>query len=361
MTPEHLRTISNEDRALLLSLHPQFTETDAHALRNCLNDFDWDYFSRIVQLSGVTGLIHSRFHEFSIAIPGDVLRSWMAWRISVEQDNANRLELAKDILAAAEEKNLPLVPIKGMALFLNQSIKDLSIRSTCDIDLVTLPEHIEAVENILLQKGYVASDQQDAFIRHHHHRVYFKPGQVDTTTVELHWTFLYKTFGLLKHDKMLMAQTQTNSQGLRLLDPHDNLLSLLLHLAQHRFRGQLKWLLDIQVAASRADIDIDRLRSRARQLGVLSAAEYGLWLANHLLGNHTLTSTTLRIKSLARLSPPLTMLRNPHEPEAWKRPIIDILLHDRIERGVARAFYRTSKVLEDKYSLKLPNWMILNK
>ena len=238
---------------------------------------------------------------------------------------------------------------------------DLSLRSTCDVDLVTLPEHVLTVEQHLFKCGYVASDDQDSFIRHHHHRVYFKPGEIDSTTIELHWTFLYKTFGREDYDRVIMSRTQQRRDKIRCLDPHDFLLSLLLHLAQHRFRGQLKWVVDIAVASAHPAIDMRTLLARARAFGVLSAVQYGLWLTNHLLGEPTPAKLDRKITALSTLNPPLELLRDPREPEAWKRPIIDILLHDKVHRGVARALYRSTKVLENKFSLRLPNWMILNK
>ncbi len=352
---------SNAERGILLTVKPRLLHYEKEEIKQCFTDIDWEQFSTMALSTGLTGTIHSRLREAKIDIPTHIRNHWLAWSLAVEQENKIRLAEAKDILIKLEKEDLPVVPIKGMALFLKPDIQDLSLRSSCDIDLVTLPQHVDAIESLLLTWGYTSSEHQESFIRHHHHRVYTKPSDFGEITVELHWTFLYKTFGREEYDQAIMGRTHKNAEGIRTLDPNDFLLSLLLHLAQHRYRGQLKWVTDIAIAASQPDTDFRVLRERAKEFGVLQAVNYGLWLTEILLTGNKPQKIDWRTQTLSILNPPLELLRDPREPNAWRRPIIDVLLHDKIHRGITRALFRTSKVLEDKYSFRLPNWMVLNK
>ena len=69
------------------------------------------------------------------------------------------------------------------------------------------------------------------------------------------------------------------------LDPIDSLLSVGLHLAQHRYRVQLKWLVDVAEVARYYEpaIDWDEFWRRTQELGALRAMTYVFVLAKELL------------------------------------------------------------------------------
>ena len=103
------------------------------------------------------------------------------------------------------------------------------------------------------------------------------------------------------------------------------------------------------------------MRERAKEMGVLNAIDYGLWLTRELMSPKPAPIQSIRTFALSRLTPPLTLLTNPEEPTAWRRPFIDLLLHDALSSGLTRASKRAVKVLEDKYGLKFPDWALLGK
>lgn len=353
--------ISKEEAVLLLAMRPSLDVEGGHELARLSATLNWDRFAMLVRSAGAIGRVHELFTEHKISIPTQLARGWIAFALATERDNLARLECLRWLQHQCANNGIDLVPIKGMSLLLSHVYPDPSVRSTCDIDVVTLPHQVHAVEKLLLEAGYVAAAQQEMFIRHHHHRVYFRPEDPATTHVEVHWTFLYKTFSNERHDQEIMARATEQGHPFPKLEFTDELISLLLHLAQHRYRGQLKWVRDIAWMLCQPAFDERTLYHRAKHMEVLSAVQYGIWLTRELLASPPRPRPTLRIEALSRLNPPLTLLTEPREPSGWRRPFIDVLLHDTIQSGIIRAAYRTTKVLEEKFHVRLPRWMVLNK
>ena len=187
---------STAQNILLEVLKPEQHETSTHRLQELCLTVDWQDLHSLALKSGLIGLLHKQLRHANVRIPEDIQFPWMAWELAVGQSNKKRLSIACQVLTKATEAGLLLAPIKGIELLLDAPKESLSLRSTSDIDLVTTPEQLHAVEELILNEGYLPSSIQDEFKRHHHHLVYYHPDNPLDDIIELHWTFLFKTFNI---------------------------------------------------------------------------------------------------------------------------------------------------------------------
>ncbi len=336
---------SEEDRAL----------ARFHAARAELGEL-----VRLALRGGVPGVVASALAALRLegAPAREATRSLALATLRTELENRELLAETRALCLAAAERGLTLVPYKGMALFLGRPYRDLGTRTAVDIDLIAPREELLELERLILSFGYRARPGRRYFLRHHQHLGFAAERGDRAVSVELHWTPFFLLFGTEESDRAAMDRLVAyEHEGVRyrLLDPEDTLLSLLLHLANHRFAGQLKWLVDIAelLRSIGGALDEAALFARARALGADAAAVVGLQLVDALLGPLPLRSPRrglamqLRAALIERLLPE-GGLWGARAPSQGRGVLLDMLLRDRARESLAHLAFKLAELYERK-------------
>lgn len=305
-------------------------------------------------------------------IPGIVARSLSGLRLegepareagrslalaALQAELANRALLGETLALceAARVRGLTLVPFKGMALLLGRPYDDLGSRTSVDLDLVARRDELLELERLFLSLGCRAKPGRGYFLRHHQHLGFSVERGGRPLSIELHWTPFFLLFASARHDAAALDRLVAHEHGgarLRLLDLEDTLLTLILHLSNHRFAGQLKWLVDIaEVLRHGADaLDAAALWGRAEALGGRAATALGLRLVASLLGPLPLRSPrrgagSLRAGLVERLLPEGGMW-GARPPSQARGVLLDMLLRDRAGESLAHLAYKLAELYE---------------
>lgn len=306
-------------------------------------------------------------------IPGLVARSLAGLRLeggaardagrtlavaALQAELANRVFLAETLALceAARARGLTLVPFKGMALLLGRPYSDLGARTSVDVDLVARRDELLELERLLLSLGWRAKPDRSYFLRHHQHLGFSAERGGRPLSLELHWTPFFLLFASARLDTAALARLVHHEHGgvrLELLDLEDTLLALILHLSNHRFAGQLKWLVDIAelLRHGAETFDAEALWTRAEALGARAATALGLRLVDALLGPLPLRPLTagpgerLRARIVERLLPRDGMW-GARPPSQARGVLLDMLLRDRLGESLAHLAYKLAELYE---------------
>lgn len=329
---------------------------------------DWPELTRLAIRGGIAGLIVA--HSGRVAMPRRAVHALAAHSLATEAQNRALLAHALHLCGSAEAQGLTLVPLKGIALQVAGIYPQPGMRAQCDIDLLTERSQIDAVDALLRQAGFVYRGDPGYALRHQHHLKYVLSGASGShTLVELHWTPFFVTYGHARSDAAALARVTEVASAptdpgageppLRLLDPVDTLLSVGLHLAVHRYRGQLKWLVDVAELARRDGPHLawNELWERAAELQAVKALDRVFALARNLLDAPLPPPPrrgTLGPALLARLSEPMALLEAEDQPPWSRRLLIDLLQRDRPTAALGNLLDKGLELLDRYQGLRLP-------
>ena len=237
------------------------------------------------QRQGVLWWLDRRLRARSFELPRELSLRLALQLMAVERDNLILLEDAALLVERAARRGIEVVPFKGIALLLGRPYAALEQRALLDIDVVVQRKDLRGLGAALGEMGYHRHGDPEYYRRHHQHLVYVKEDPARPRAVELHWTPFFNLYGDRERDRAAwqrVAAHQWLGREWRLYDLEDTLLSLALHLANHRFDGQLKWLGDLAMMR-RLPICWPTFWQRAAELGALVACVYALELTERLI------------------------------------------------------------------------------
>lgn len=365
MTPVGL----DPTRLLLLRLaRVALTEEDRQDALRLAPQADWAELQRFAIRGGIAGLVAT--HASAIGMPRPTLYALTAHGLAIEAHNRALLTLGRQLCGRAAARGLTLIPLKGTALQLDGLYPRPGLRAQCDLDLLTDRDQLPALDALLREHGLQDRGDPTYALRHQHHLKYSgSDGHGRPLLVELHWTPFFVTYGDARSDGAALARvtegasTPTDQEGdgppLALLDPVDTLLSVALHLAVHRYRGQLKWLVDVAELARRDGPrqDWTELWARAAALAAVTALDRVFALARDLLQAPLPPAPRLgRLRSalLARLSEPSALIQAEDQP-SWSRCLlIDLLQRDRPTAALGNLLDKGRELVDRRHGLRLP-------
>ncbi|QOR65465.1 nucleotidyltransferase family protein [Cytobacillus suaedae] len=192
----------------------------------------------------------------------------------------------KHINTAFNLCNIPLLFLKGPILA-KSLYGDISLRTSCDIDVLIPIEDLKLAEKMLLELGYVKEDYIETILNdwkwRHHHLTFFHPEK--GIKFELHWRLgpgpgVEPTFNELW--KRRRESDITGSNPVCYLGVEDLFVFLVSHGARHGW-SRLRWLLDIKKIVNQG-IDSDLLLPLLRKYQSSHLAGQALILTSSILG-----------------------------------------------------------------------------
>jgi hypothetical protein len=338
--------LNQNERLLLCLARVTLSDADRRQAEQLGDGADWEHVAMLARRGGIGGLLAS--HLPHLDAPLQVKRSMSAVALKIEDTNRRLVDIALKVCTAAEKRGLTVIPFKGAALNLGYPYNDLRLREQSDIDLLARPEQFDELRELLTKLGCRPSGQHEHSRREQHEFKFAYGSERAPLLVELHWTPFFEPFQQRETDEAALSQAQvqhSEAGPIRLLDPVDMMLSLALHLTIHRFREQLKWLVDVAELARNLGerLDADELWRRAAAIGCARAVAYAFTLARELLSAPVPTPAAQPtcMDWMQRLSPARDLVRSGRQPGWVTRTAVDMLIHDTFGSGV-RAVTRRS-------------------
>ncbi|PEA20185.1 Renal dipeptidase [Bacillus cereus] len=182
------------------------------------------------------------------------------------------------------ENSIRLLFLKGPVLAVDL-YKDISFRTSSDIDLIVPLNDLEKVGQLLVDDGYVKDDYFSTVLNdwkwRHHHMTYFHPEK--SIKLEVHWRLnpgpsKEPTFDELWENRRISSLTNFPVYG---LGREDLFLSLISHGARHGW-SRLRWLIDIQKILEQP-LDWRRLNRLLKRYQLLHIGGQAVILTSQLL------------------------------------------------------------------------------
>lgn len=235
----------------------------------------WKHVFRLATEQTVTGLITDGAAACPAEyVPGAVSLRLMSSLVAIEKRNAAVNALIAKIIPLFDKANVPTVLVKGQAVA--QCYRKPEGRMPGDIDLIVRPEDYEAAKTVLTS----IADSTDAESAD---KLHFG-GMVGDIEVELHGT-VHTSLGNKINDILDSAQAELfkpggswtleiNGTAVRITSIDFDALFIFVHLLQHFYCGGLglRQLCDWArvLHTHRAQIDLNLLESRLKQMGIMS-------------------------------------------------------------------------------------------
>jgi hypothetical protein len=355
--------LTPEDRASVAARierrHGGWTARGAAAAS--IEDVDWAELFELAARGGLCGLVSRHIERESLPLPAVWRRRFWMSALCTEARNRVLVTEARRLCALAEAQGLTLIPLKGAALNLGRPYDDLGLRAMVDLDLLTRREEMAALEELLARSGYSRHGDRATYLRWYHHTAFKRQVHGVDVLVELHWTALHVMYSREAIDAEVIARARIRSvEGLRLLDPAAMLLSVALHVAVHRYRSGLKWLVDVAELArsTGAELDWDWLWRTARAAGAGRSLGHVFELARLLLDAPLPAARGLLEPVLGHLCPPEAVVRSERQPRLLESLLINLLQYDSPLDGLRYALHKGAEVLQRTTGVELPWWLV---
>jgi hypothetical protein len=191
------------------------------------------------------------------------------------------------ILRSAGEKNILIVPIKGLS-YSEEYYKRFGLRPIVDIDLLVKIDDLEQGIELLERMGYqkhLAGGTEEYWRKNQCHLEFIKKDKGGRNMVELHWALDAKRYqrepipGLWSRLKKSSFDGQDGS----VLSPEDALLSLALHQRRYGKVFNLKYVCDVGLILEKESLDWDYLLKTAHEGKARASLYFLLYQAQFVL------------------------------------------------------------------------------
>jgi hypothetical protein len=222
---------------------------------------------------------HGLLAAVAAALPADETRlsgRYQRLAAGMRLRDARAREVLSEVAGALARAGIVPAALKGPVLA-ERFYPEPALRPSSDLDLLVSPAQLAPAVDALLALGFRRADPlQDAYQlrRHHHVQLHRTPGPA----VELHYRASSAFGASFPADELLARASAHRTAGgtdVRVLAPEDELLTLAVHAAGHRFE-RLGWLLDLRLLLARVALDWDVVGRRAEACRCRRALAYAL-------------------------------------------------------------------------------------
>ncbi|PFY65692.1 Renal dipeptidase [Bacillus toyonensis] len=278
--------MSKELKLLFAILKLKDDETMQTYSNEWFSDIDWELFLEQVVHHRVYPVIYQKLKQVDEEIiPPHIVQSlnrkykkntFQMLYLSAEMERINKI---------CNENEIRMIFLKGPVL--SQDLYgDISLRTSCDLDVLIPIQNLEKVEMLLLEQGYVKDDYIQTILNdwkwRHHHITFFHPTK--QIKLEIHWRLNpgpSKEPGFEELWKRKRKSTLT-SNSVYMLGKEDLFLFLVSHGARHGW-SRLRWLVDIKKIVNQ-DLNWSEIHKLMKTYQMLHLGGQALILSSQLLG-----------------------------------------------------------------------------
>jgi len=249
---------------------------------------DWIRFLQLVQRHRVAGLVHDALSPAGIKPPSPIAENLAAQARRIARHNLFLAAETVRLQHSLETADIPALVLKGVPLA-QLAYGSLKIKHARDIDLLVLPNRVEAALRILGHEGYALSypaeylsdTQRRAVLRYAREVILVSEG--NNSPLELQWRLTNNPLLLKGVDAYSTPQSVYISEdvSVRTLAREDLFAYLCAHGAQHAW-SRLKWLADVNALIATGAADSVHLYRHAQERGVGVCAGQTLLLCHRL-------------------------------------------------------------------------------
>ncbi|MGG2938219.1 nucleotidyltransferase family protein [Bacillus pacificus] len=246
----HVVKSMSKELQLLLELlkQPIHSESRVGLKKGEYHDIDWDHFIELALHHRVYSFIYPKLKEKGWdVIPTHVIQKFYH---RFKENTVQMLRLSAEMIRLKElfdQNEIRNLFLKGPILA-QELYGDISLRTSCDLDVLVPIQCLEVAEMLLLELGYVKNDYIESVLNdwkwRHHHITFFHPAK--QIKVEIHWRLhpgprKEPTFEELWKRKQEILLT---NYSIYTLGCEDLFVFLVSHGARHGW-SRLRWLVDI--------------------------------------------------------------------------------------------------------------------
>jgi len=270
---------------------PRSAQRDAAVRAAAAVPLDWKRLERTIARHRVVALVQDGLRSAGVALPAPLdarltqQARTLAFKGLIMARETVRLQQAFDAAG------IPALFVKGAVLAI-QSYRDLGLKQSKDIDLLTVPEQVTAARDLLRALGYHMSyphqaddDRTFAMVVDLYKECEFLNPALGGVAVELHWRLADNRY-LIPHVSAASPTQEVALAGVKVRTLHDEALFAYLctHGASHGWE-RLKWLADAGAfLAGRSAEEVAHLHRAATALGAGRTSGVALLLLHRLLG-----------------------------------------------------------------------------
>ncbi|MFE7060532.1 nucleotidyltransferase family protein [Sutcliffiella sp. NPDC057660] len=243
-----LEKVPHELLFILHVLKEEKTTAWHNQYKQLLEKVNWDAFLQLAKHHRLFPLLHQQLKRMDVScIPDYVIRHLKA---IYQQNTFQMLHLTAEMNHLNQQfltNNIRTIFLKGPVLA-QELYGDISLRTSCDLDVLIPLENLDEAENLLIKLGYEKDDYIETILGdwtwRHHHVTYFH--RIKGVKCELHWR-LNPGPGFEPRFEDLWNRKKKSSLlngTVYMLGKEDLFFFLATHGARHGW-SRLRWLVDI--------------------------------------------------------------------------------------------------------------------
>ena len=247
---------------------------------------DFAYLGVLVRAHCVSSLVYNalKFYTPENVCDQKALKSLHVAYLEADAKNSFYKNELLNILGAFAEKNIPVIPLKGIILSEYLYGDTTSRGQSVDMDLLVKDLDVGRARAALEELGYTFRRVDEAEEYQWYH-IFTRPGM---PMIELHWDITMMVRNRARIDGLWQTAQPTNSSGVEYyyLKPEEHLMYLASHLASSGAFRQLRHLCDIErlIVKYGGRIDWDGLVRKARQWRMAGSLYAALGLIREFSG-----------------------------------------------------------------------------
>jgi Uncharacterised nucleotidyltransferase len=296
--PSHLPNLQKEWAILCSYSSPNSTTADLTELFK--QEFDWNVLLDLAENHGVQGLLAYRFKETDFGGVPRPAREKLQSRMRAQHlfTLSMTAELFR-ILQSFSEAKIDTVLVKG-PLISYLAYSDPAVRSYVDLDLIVRDRDIQAATQRMLQMGFSSDVPLSAMRAGKIPGEYLFRREGTQHIVELHTEHTFRYYPKPMRIEELFARSRCvmlDGREIPALSLEDELVLNCIHGAKH-FWERLMWVSDIAAVVTRhPEIDWNKARNGAAEVGAVRMLRVGLLLSSMLLGTELPSSLAPEIQA----------------------------------------------------------------
>ncbi|HDX9578195.1 TPA: nucleotidyltransferase family protein [Bacillus pseudomycoides] len=281
----HVECLSKELQLLLEILKMQDGDPMLSNRNELFINIDWNVFIQLAMHHRVYPLIYIKVKEIDEKlVPAYVIQTLYQ---QFRKNTFQMLHLSAEMEQVSKlftENEIRTLFLKGPILAYDL-YGDISLRTSCDLDILIPIHKLEKAEALLLEKGYVKDDYIQTILNdwkwRHHHITFFHPQK--QIKVEIHWRLNPGPAKEPSFEQLWERKRKSTLTGspIYLLGSEDLFLFLVTHGARHGW-SRLRWLVDINQIV-RQNLNWEQINRLLKKYHYFSIGGQALILASQLL------------------------------------------------------------------------------
>jgi hypothetical protein len=224
---------SKEERLLICCSRKKMSKDYRLEIKNILSkDVNWSSVLRIGEKHKILSFLYLHFkEEMSVKIPPWVMEILKDFYYRISYRNMRIYSLLIPILKGIQEKNIPIILLKGVALA-DKVYGNIALRPMYDVDLLVKKEDVEKVGSLFKKFNFLCDLESDDG-KSYHNRYFDKDKGIG---FELHWNIENTPNPFtLNIDEIWERAQSAGIPGVQalILSPEDLILYLCLHTSYH--------------------------------------------------------------------------------------------------------------------------------